>query len=426
MISRVLSKIFSSRVFYIIFSLLIATVLWMYVEINENRSITRSIEGIEIVYLNEDIFRDRDLVISERYPQTVALTIDCPRSVASRLNSRNVTAIVDLANITANGYYSLPYTIEYPADISSDSISRPTRSVEYITMTIDIMHKRDIPVEVIYNGGTASSDYIAEAPEVSPQKITVFGPEAIVSRISRAKVQIVRENLSTTYTDELPFTLIDIDGDEIDDMSSLTFNQDKVRVTVQINMLKQVALQIELLYGAGATAQNTLVSIDPPFITISGDPEAISDYNNINLGTIDVTRFDALNAVMFPIVIQNAFTDVSNIKEALVTVEVRGLEIKHLSVSNIHVVNVPRDLEPVIITQSVDIKIRGTKEDLDKLTQDDFDDIDIPLNIRVVADMSDYNAGTYVVPARVNIDGDVGDIGPIGDCKITVSLIRAA
>ena len=426
MIGKIFDKIFSSKIFYIVFSLLIAAVLWIYVELNENRIIPHRIENIPVEFINEDVFRDRNLMISGHEQKTITLTVDCTRSVSSRLTNRTVTAVVDLSAITSNGNYLQPYTIVYPQDVGSGDVSRPTKSVEYIALDVDIMHDRIIPVEVIYNGGTASSEFIAEKEEFSPQYVTVFGPEAVVSRIDKAKVIIIRENLSTTYRDELPFVLIGDDGQELDSDSfdSLTFDQDRIRVTVPISMLKQVALQVELMYGAGATAQNTFVTIDPPSISVSGDPDTVSDYNIINLGTIDVSRFDSSYADTFPIVIQNAFTDVSNIKEALVTVEVRGLEIKHLSITNIHVVNTPRDLEAIIISQSVDVRIRGKREDLDRLTADSSEEIGAPLSVRVVADISDYSAGTARIPARVHIDGDVGDIGAVGDCRITVSLVR--
>lgn len=424
-VSEMLSRIFSSRVFYIIFSLIISAVLWMYVEINENSPVTHRIDNIPIEFLNEDVFHDRNLVIASISPQTITLTLDCPRSVASRLNSKTVTASVDLANISSNGYYPQPYTIVYPSDVNTDLISRTTRSVGRISMTIDIMHKRDIPVEVSYNGGTSSSEYIAETPDFNPKVITVFGPEAIVSQIERARVPIVRENLSTTYTDDLEFVLIDKDGEELEDSAyaPLTFSQDTIRVTVPISMLKEVSLTVDFVYGAGATQQNTKYVVNPPFITISGDPDAISDVNSIFLGTIDVTKFDYSYSEAFPIIVQNTFKNESNVLEALVSVDVLGLEIKHLSVTALRVVNTPRDLEPYIITQSVDVRIRGVREELDRLTfQGDMEGLTSPLNIRVVADLSGYSSGSQVVPARVYIDGDFGDIGAIGDYKITVSL----
>ena len=425
MIGDAIRKVFSSKVFYVVFSLLLAVVLWIFVEINENQSIRHTIEGVPVVYVNEDIFRDRNLVIASP-PQTVTLTFDCSRNIASRLKNSTVTAAVDLQNIKTNGSYLMSYTIVYPQGVTSNDISRTTRSVTNITLSVDILHERQIPVEVFYNGGTSSADFVAESPEFSPQTITVFGPEAVISKIVKARVPIIRENLSTTYTEDLPFILIDEDDNELAESryEALTFDRDTVRVTVPISLIKDVALHIELVYGAGATPQNTIVTIDPPTISISGDPDAISDYNTIVLGTIDTTRFDSAYADNFQIAIQNNFTNVSNVTEALVTVEVRGLEIRHLSVTNLHVVNTPRELEATIITQSVDVKLRGSREDLERLNNDDPESTETPLSIWVTADLSDYSAGTAAVPARVRFDGEAGEMGAIGDCRITVRLVK--
>lgn len=67
-----------------------------------------------------------------------------------------------------------------------------------------------------------------------------------------------------------------------------------------------------------------------------------------------------------------------------------------------------------IITQSLDILLRGSEESLDRITSD---------NVRIIADLSELGnaTGTMSVSAVVYIDG-YSDVDAIGEYKISVSV----
>ena len=415
MISKRLNLIFSSKVFYIAFSILVAFVLWVYVEINENKVQTVPVNSIQIIRQNEEILSDRGLFISEINPETVNLTFEGPRSVTSRLNNSNVTVVIELAGITSRGSTTLRYDIIYPSNIDAESVNIIYRSVGNISLYIDRIESRTISVDVPYRGGAAEG-YILDPVEYSPQSIIVSGPIEIVSRVSTARVSIIRENLSSTYTDDLSFVLLDEDGDEFEESlrNQLMTSEETIHITIPIKMEKEVALTVEFSYGSGTTSQNTTVSIDPPTVLIAGNPDDVRDLNSINLGTIDMTRFDFRNTYNFPIVIPNNVTPISGEKEASVFVEVLDLDIRHFSITSIFTVNEPGGFTSEIESQSVDVRIRGRADDMVDLTE---------ANIRVVADLTDVGSGTQRVLAKVYVDGIDGDVGAVGTTYVTVSII---
>jgi YbbR domain-containing protein len=305
----------------------------------------------------------------------------------------------------------------FPAGVNRNDVNILERSVGRITLLVDREVARPIPVRVAYTGGTATEYLSAEPVEFDPQMVTVWGPEEVVSRISYVRVPILMENLSTTYIDDLEFIPFDENDEELDAAlrELITFNQETIRVTIPIREIKDIPLTVEFLHFAGTSAQNVSVTIDPRTIKVSGDPDTIRDLNNILLGTIDMSRFGLTRTVPFPIIVPNHITNISGETEARVLVEVLGLEIEYLSTSNLQVINVPLGFRAEILTQSLDVSIRGASEDLVYLT---------PANLRVVADLRDMSLGTTRVPARVNIDGIDADIGAVGDYLITVSILR--
>ena len=416
MIREKLGKVFSSKAFYIVFSVLVSIVLWLFVEINENQLHPYTISGIQIVRLNEEVLGDRDLLISSMTPETITLTFECPRSVAARLNNTNLTVTMDLFPVLSRGPTTLPYEINFPSDTDLSSLTVTERSVNRISLYIDRMQSRPVPVLVSYTGGAAEG-FIQDSPEYGPQSVTVSGPAEAVSSVGTARVNVVRENLSSTYTDDLHFVLYDVSGDELDQaiLDQLTVSDETIRVTVPIRAMKDVSLNVELTPGAGASSQNVSVTYEPSVIIVAGDPEDVRDFNTINLNTIDLTRFETTISEVYPIIIPNGLTNISGETEARVTVEILGLELKHMSISNLQV-NLPAGYTADIISPSVDVRIRGRASDLAGLTEE---------KIRIVANVTDVSLGTQRLSSTVYVDGyDQDRLGAIGNVYITATILR--
>jgi len=418
MLNKTLNKIFSSRVFYMLFSLLVAIALWMYVEINLEEQNIYEVDGVPVVFRNEDLLRDKGLLISSSDPKNVTLTFECPRAVAARLTKETLMVEVNLETIISTGPAVRGFEIIYPAGIDRNLITREISSVGMITLYVDRLFDQTVPVSVDYRGGTASDDLIADTAIFDPQTIIVSGPEEVVSRIKKAFVPVPKESLSSTYTADLSFILLDDNDAEFDEelLALTTPNIEAVSVTIPIRQWKDVTLNVELMHGAGTSEQNTRVTIEPSIVQLSGDPDAIRDFNSIMLGTIDMTRFrESSTTEAFSIIIPNHLANLSGETEAMVFVEVLGLETDYYSISNLQYINNPLDYRAEVRTQSLDVWIRGKREDLDLITD---------MNIRVVADLRDLGPGTTRVSAKVYIDGTDADIGAVGDYRLTVTLYR--
>ena len=419
MIRGMLNKIFSSKAFYIVFSVLVSIALWMYVEITENVIQRHIVSDVPVTYLNKEVLDDRNLLITRVDPETVELTFECSRSDAARLTKNTLSVVIDLANITQSGYNPLRHKVAYPSNVDEDSINYISSSFGLIAVYIDTMYSQNVRVEAPYRGGAAEG-FMTDSPDFSPREITVTGPAEVVSEVNVARAQIVRENLTTTLEDDFPFILLDRNGEELDEalLSQLTLSDESIHVTVPVRATKAVALTVECVYGSGVTEQNTRVTIDPPMITIAGDPEEIRDYNSLNLITIDLTRLIIFSDTnMYPIILPNNFTNISGETEARVLVELLGLDFKFLSVSNsnIHTINGPTGYTVEIRTQSLDVRIRGREEDLAGVSE---------ANISVVADLANCGPGMQRVSARVYVDGISADVGAVGNYNITVDIQR--
>ena len=112
-------------------------------------------------------------------------------------------------------------------------------------------------------------------------------------------------------------------------------------------------------------------------------------------------------------------TDRSGVTEAKVTVQLRGLMTKTLTLTRdqIERLHVPEGMRADILTQMLDVTFRGPASDLETLTVEDV----IP-----TVDFSEAKAGTYTLPLSFTING-TDRVGAYGNkYNVTVMLSEAS
>lgn len=417
MIKETINNVLKSKAFYIVFSVLASIALWMYVSYIDNPDVTIPVSGITVEFLGEDTLTDNNLIITAVDKNTVTLRFTGKRNDLSTLSNSNVTVSVDLSGTAVAGVagvHQLSYTVNYPDSISASDAVVTGASVDYITVTVEKLVDKNVSVRGSYEGGIVDG-YQAEPLEFTPNTITVSGPETVITKISYAWVSLERDNLSETVTEEVPVVLMDSDGNEISS-DYLILSQDTIIVTLNIVMIKEIPLTVNLIESAGATSENTIINISPAFVTVSGDPEALGELNHIVLGTIDLSKFESTTTETFSIVIPNEMSNLSGVTEATVTIEIRGLETKDFTSTNIQTANVPDGYRAEIVTKSLKVTVRGEALLLDSISLS---------NIRIVADLSEIGdaTGVFAVTAKIYIDGFT-DLGAVGEYTVTVSVTK--
>ncbi|MDR1330337.1 MAG: hypothetical protein LBK23_12130, partial [Oscillospiraceae bacterium] len=400
--------------------ILASIALWVFVERVENEDIDSLGVRVPVEFMNPEIVADKRLIVTNIAPESVTLRFSGKRGTISKLyDAGAVRVTANLADITAPGLNMLGYSVAYSGDVDEKGITIISRSEDYISVNVENIHDKQIPLTAKLDGDIAAEGYLAEPAVFNPETVTVRGPRGEVERVAAARVSVQRENLSRTLTAEMQFTPVDADGLEIP-VDRLTFDRDTVSVTIPIRQVKDVALTVNAIYGSGATTENTVITITPETLSLSGDPETLG-MNSLTLATIDLTKFESFHSSTYPILLPNGINNLTGATEAEVTISIKGLETKRVPATsaNLQIVNETPGYTAELITQSVDTAIRGGEEELEAVTAE---------SVRIVADLAEFGEtiGTFTVPAKVYLDGDFGDCGPIGDYKLTVRVERDA
>lgn len=414
---RTLRKLSNSRILWMIISLLASLTIWIYVTSGETEAFKTTFRNVQIEIIGEDSLRaSRGLILTDLNTSSVTVEVVGPRRMLAPLDSDDLVAVVDVSKLTRASYTTLKYDIVYPTTVDERYISEEKKSPEYVNFNISLLTDKTIPVRGGFEGRSADG-YTAETPVFEPSTITVTGPEAYLKDISYAWVTFGQNVIvDSSYSIETNFTLMNEDGDAVS-TEYLTLSQDTIRATLPILQVKNVPLEVDLIEGAGASKANTKVSIEPNTVTLAGDSSILSGMNKIVLDTIDLTDFSSTLTETYPIAINNDLRNVTGVTEAKVTLEVVGLETRSFRVSNLSYINSADGTNVEIQTESLDVQIRGTEEQLDQIKAE---------SIRAVADLTDFkdSTGAYMPTVKIYVDG-VTDVGAIGTYTISVEIRKA-
>ena len=410
-----MKKFFNSKLFYIIVALLTSFAIWVYVASNDQDVISKRFDGVRVEFTGEEaLLASKGFVIIDPSVNTVSVTLSGPRNVVGLLEPADLTASVDVSKLTQVGYTNLTYSIKFPANTNEANISVRRETPQVISFNLSPVIEKTVPVRGSFDGNTAEG-YTAESPVFEPSTITLRGAEALLSDISYAWVTFGEEDISVSYTTDVPFTLMDSKGNECSS-TGLTANVETVKATLPILQIKEVALRAELLQGAGANAENTKVTLEPASVTVAGDSAILAGLNQITVATIDLTDFSSTFTEKYPITIDNDLSNLSGSSEVTVTVEIVGLETEKFTIpaANLACTNVTSGFTSDILTRELEVVLRGAPEDLSSVKAE---------NLRAVADLTDYNesAGTFIVDVRIYVDG-ASNVGAVGDYQISVEL----
>ena len=412
-----MKKIYNSKAFWMIVSLLASLAIWVYVTSVETDESKTTFRGVKVELVGEDILRDsKNLVVTDMDTSTVTVEVVGPRRIIGSLSSDQLVAQVDVSKLSRAAYTSQQYTIVYPDGTDTSKLSESRRTPETINFMVSAQTSKSIQVRGSFDGSLAEG-YTAEMPVFEPSTITITGSEAYLKDVEYAWVTFGKENVDSTYSVETGFTLMDANNEPCS-TTGISFSTDVVTATLPLLTLKEVNLDVNIIEGAGATKANTKITIDPVSVTLAGDSSLLAGMNKIILATTVLTDFSSTFTETYTIPIDNELKNTTGVTKATVTVEIVGLETKTFRVTNFSCINATEGYEADIITESKEITLRGTPEALAQIKAE---------NIRAVADLTDYkeSTGTYMPQVRVYVDGFT-DVGAIGENTISIEIRKVS
>lgn len=405
----------NQKVFQLILAIVVAMVLWLYVINVENPTGTARLGDLPIQLQGEEVLTENGLMVTDLSKDTVTIRLSGKKKTLMKISRKNVTLTLDVSSVTGPGDWTLTSRLNYPANVNTDNVTISHYDDLKVTVTVKPQTTKTIPVRGEFMGSEAEG-YRTGRVTVSPDTLTLTGPEDTLGKISYALAQVEEEELSSTLTVQSPFILMTEEGLPAD-VANVTTDVSAVEVTVPVRKVAQVPLTVDLIDGGGATGDDVTCIITPETVTLVAEQEDEELPAYISLGEIDLSDvFDGASYYL-PIKIPADAEGWNAPEYASVRLTMQGLTSLQVPVetARIDLENIPAGYTPELVSDYLYVWARGPAESLAGLVQED---------ISVTADLSGCatDGSLQRIPVDIALTGEGQEAAGILGSHYSIAL----
>lgn len=268
-------------------ALVMSLMIWLFVAWDGNTETTRSIE-VPIQYNN----LSQGFAVGES-DKAVQVRVLGRAATISRVDISELKAEVDLQSLQA-GRYKPPINMESPAYLRLMNWSPSTANVEiirHIERTLHVGWRLD---------GKLSRGKIIEKVDISPDEVTLTGPEAEVLAVQLLEAVIPAAGLTDGAVLTLPVRAAD--GSKISPKTKLQTAKVSVKVTLEDEIAgEQIPLKVSTVGEVAEGLEIEAIRLTPESVTIRGSGSAVRAVSSLDLSPIDITGLDKTLQLTLPL-----------------------------------------------------------------------------------------------------------------------------
>ncbi|WP_376789231.1 YbbR-like domain-containing protein [Thermoflexus sp.] len=371
----------------------LAFALWAAAVWEENPPVERTLTDLPLAFHG----LGSDQVVFEASAERIRLRLRAPRAIEGSLSPQDVEAFVDVQGL-GEGTYERPVQIQIrQRGIQILSVDPPR-----VRFRLEHVESREVPVSIQILGQPAIG-YQAGIPLPALSKVQVRGPRSRVAvaamAVGRIQIDGVRQSVET----QIRLAAVDPQGELLPE---LKVEPEQITVTVPVEPrlgFRELPVRVALQGRPARGYQLTEISVDPPTVTLTGDPrrlEAIGSF--ISTEPIDLSEARGELIAEVPLVLPAGVTLIGS----PTTVEVR-LRVEPILSTQVfqQVPIVVEGLRPGMIArlspETVDVILRGPLPYVENLR---------PNELRVWIDVGDLERGTYTLTPTVTLSATVANL----------------
>ena len=389
----------SSRVFLIVFSLILSFVLWFYVVGNRNEEIAKTYE-VRLDFLNPPA--DLALFPSVR---AVVVTLNGERRAMNVLQNSQLTAEVDLKNLGA-GRHTVPIHFKAPSRMNVAQIVPKDVEIELARMIDKELKVKILPPENMPEG------YVMDGATSDPGVVVAHGREDQLSSIYEISVRPTLEELFRGGAWRIPLRSpsgVELDFSPADVTVSATYYQGIPRKELPVEVRTRGTLPPSLrLLSAKAV---------PETILVEGRAEAFDQVAKLYTEPINLARLSKSASIQTKIAEVPAGLSLLSSPAVTVNVEVKTLnDTRDYEEIPISVTGASADVRWAVEPGTVTVYVEGTANVLQNLTLKD-------LELTAFVDVSNIVAPSMRLPVHLKRK-EIAGVESVGVEPLTVKVTR--
>lgn len=277
-----------------LFSVLAAIALWLYVfQAVEYESV---IKGIPIILENFD--SSHELNIVSGYESTVDVTLSGTKSVISEISASDITASVNLGDITQKGTHIVDVEINVPSSSKIVNVS-----ASQIKIVVDKTTSKQVKLEPAVNYNIQYPYELGDT-QLSHSYVTIEGPEADINSVEKAVVDLHLGTVRNSIVSSAGVTLYDADNYEIQS-KYIKIQPSIIHVDIPVYKTSMMNVKADLVIDEDKYEYR----IEPSALYVKGEVNAVDAFTQLKTSKAYV---ESAGEFTLPLVLDEEISAYSN------------------------------------------------------------------------------------------------------------------
>ena len=396
-----LKKLFDSKRFTVIFSVIAAIIFWLIITIVQAPDTEKTISEVPITVPIEGSAASQlglDVVDTSVLNEKVSVTVKGPNYIVSTLTSGDVSVTASLSTVNAPGNFNLELKA---SKVTNSEYEITGVNPGNILVSFDYIDTKDFEITAEAEGASAIEGLVAEKAVVGDSKystVTVKGPRTEMKKVASVVARAtVNKTLSETSSFDAAVVLLDEEGKELDSKAFKFTAADNSEVTtvpisVPISKVKEVPLTLTFKNAPEGFSTSSLAhTMSFNKISIIGRPDIIDSISSISLDTIDFTKLSPTN---YTFNLAPVLPDGVKSADSINTVKVTFEDVSYYRTRTFTVTqfNATSSVKGTLKTSIKNVILCGPRSVIRNLTND---------NITAYADLTGKTAGDHTVEVTI-------------------------
>lgn len=393
----------------------LAILAWVMIMTFSDPLMTRTISGVPITIINDDIFSESGKSYTVDGRLTTSVKVTGSNSIVKNLNASDFTAAADLSKMfDVTG--QVPVTLTCSAREAASLTYTPSSASIKIKIE-DVLSKRfTVKVNPV---GNVAEGYLLGALTPDPSVITVEAPESVIERIALVSVDVNIEGLSENTSVSCTPHYYSEAGTELtfENAKDTVFSSDTVKVDVEIRTMKTVPVVISVGGQDSVASGYRYTGAEQSITTIrvSGLRSRLAELNSIFIPDTDLSVAGASEDTTVEIDLSAYLPDgiallLGEEKIMKVTLQVAPLIVKTYEVTTVTMTGRNDDYDYFLHNVPLEVQLRALEEDFKGITDE---------HIAAAVNVANYGPGEYSLPVDIELDS-VFELFVVPQVSITI------
>ncbi len=374
-IKNYLLNSFNNNTAMIIYSIIIAILMWFVISITIYPTTPKTLSNIPLeIDITGTSAEENDLSVISASAKNVTVTIKGERSRIGSLTADDLIAKAVIENVNSAGEKSLNINVTgKDSDVKFEVTEIKPSKVDVMFDRIDT---REYDLTVNAPNITAADGLYMDKSEfkVNPSVIEITGPSKQLDSIDKAQVYVdTKQEINTAYTFHSKDVVLYDKNESKINTDNLTFNSEDFTIDIPVYMQKELDFTYDIRYApANFDVSSLNIELNVDKISLASPNDELQNIDTWSIGSIPLYDLDWDFNKSFTIEVPSNYKNLSNVSTVTAKLNQEGLAKKTVTVNDISIINAPSNYDCTVNTYGLTFDIIGPEDDIAEITEKDI------------------------------------------------------